>query len=100
MKALEATIETEVIIEDGSITISQNIGYTKQSITIPVALWGIFVSRVSSEIMANAGSSADKTPVAIKISKSDCMIGGGNAYDNPVMSIPFPSLSSGVDEHA
>ena len=51
MKALEATIETEVTIKDGTITISQTPGYNKQNIEIPVALWGVFVSKVSSEIM-------------------------------------------------
>lgn len=51
MKALDATVETEVTVENGTITISQCPGYTRQKVEIPVALWGIFVSRVSAEIM-------------------------------------------------
>ena len=51
MKALDATLETEVAIKNGTITISQTPTYSKQSIEIPVALWGVFVSKVSSEIM-------------------------------------------------
>jgi hypothetical protein len=56
MKALDATLETEFTVENGTITIEQLHGYNRQKIEIPVALWGMFVSRVSSEILGDTGS--------------------------------------------